>query len=78
MKNLVVILIIAAALAFGAMNYHIILSDNGLKALKKTELTFDDTFVDARGDKKARLFLKPALLKAGIRDLLKEAGDSIK
>jgi len=38
--------------------------------LKKTELTFDDTFVDARGAKKLNLLSKPALMKAGIKDIM--------
>jgi len=31
------------------------------------ELTFSNTFVDARGAKKFKLLLNPSLLKAGIR-----------
>ena len=34
-------------------------------------MTLDDTFVDARGSKKAESSLNPALLKAGARDLVR-------
>jgi hypothetical protein len=78
MKKLIAILILAALLAYGALNYHFIRTDKGLRVLKKVELTLDDTFVDARGDKKVRLLLNPALMKAGLKELLGEASDSIK
>ncbi len=68
-------LIILAACAYGILNYHFILTDSSLKILKKTQMTLDDTFVDARGSKKAELLLNPALLKAGARDLV--AQDSL-
>ena len=32
-------------------------------------MTFENTFVDARGAKKIKLILKPALVKAGIKEL---------
>ncbi|MBW2202613.1 MAG: hypothetical protein JRF52_00600 [Deltaproteobacteria bacterium] len=67
-----VLLIIAAACIYGALNYHFILMDGNIKVLKKTDLTFENTFVDARGLKKSKLFLNAALLKAGVRDLFKE------
>jgi len=78
MKKLLIFLIFAGALAYGALSYHIILMDNEVNVLKKVELTFQDTFVDARGEKKIKLLLKPALLKAGIKDLFDKAGRSIK
>ncbi len=52
---------------FAALNYHFILMDKNVKILKKVELTFNNTFVDARGAKKYKLFLNPSLVKAGIR-----------
>ncbi len=74
MKGFIVFLIIFAALAFGALNYHVIWTDNGVKLLKKTELTLDSTFVDARGAKKLKLFTNPALIKAGIKEVFKNEG----
>ena len=65
----VIFLSIVVSLVFVALNYHFILMDSSMKILKKTEMTFGDTFVDARGVNKAKLYLKPALVKAGIKDL---------
>lgn len=70
MKKILVIVVIALGLTFGALNYHFILTDNGPKVLKKAELTAKYTFVDARGIKKHRLMTNPSLLKAGFKDLL--------
>ena len=67
MKKVLLILVITGALIFAALNYHFILMDKNLKILKKVELTFKNTFVDARGTKKYKLFLNPSLVKAGIR-----------
>jgi len=60
---------LVVVLGIVALNYHFILMDSSIKILKKNEMTFEDTFVDARGIKKAKLYLKPALVKAGIKDL---------
>jgi hypothetical protein len=46
--------------------------------LKKVELTFQETFVDARGEKQIKLLFKPSLVKAGIMDVIDKAGNSIK
>jgi len=78
MKKTIALLVLAVLLAYGALNYHFILTDSGLSVLKKVELTLDDTIVDARGDKKVKLLLNPALMKAGLKELLREASDSIK
>ena len=78
MKKLLILLIFASALAYGVLNYHFILMDKTVKVLKKVELTFQDTFVDARGEKKIKLLLKPSLVKAGIKDVIDKAGHSIK
>ncbi len=78
MKKLLILLIFTGALAYGVLNYHFILMDKGVKVLKKVELTFQDTFVDARGKKKIKLLLKPSLVKAGIMDVIDKAGNSIK
>ena len=76
MKKLI-ILIIAAACAYGVLNYHFILMDDSVKILKKSTMTLDDTFVDARGSNKSKLFLNPALLKAGVKDLFHDEGVTI-
>ncbi len=55
--------------AIGALNFHFIFLGKNLKVLKKTTMTFEDTFIDARGSKKFNLLLKPALVEAGIKDL---------
>jgi hypothetical protein len=78
MKKLLILLIFTGALAYGVLNYHFILMDNEFKVLKKVELTFQDTFVDARGGKKIKLLLKPSLVKAGIKNVIDKAGRSIK
>lgn len=75
MKKYVIALIVIAAFVAGALNFHFIYLGSSIKILKKTGMTFEDTFVDARGAKKIKLLLKPALVKAGIKDLFKD--DSI-
>ena len=70
-------LIVAAALVAGALNYHFIFLGKNLKMLKKTTMTFEDTLIDARGAKRAKLLLKPALAKAGIKDLFEDKNISI-
>ncbi|MFP4349592.1 MAG: hypothetical protein ACOC23_07135 [Thermodesulfobacteriota bacterium] len=77
MKYAIIIVLVLGALTFAMMNYHFILLDDSLKVLKKTEWTLDSTFVDARGTKKIKLLLNPALAKAGFRDLLKKEGISL-
>jgi hypothetical protein len=78
MKKLLILLIFTGALAYGVLNYHFILMDKRVKVLKKVELTFQDTFVDARGKKMINLLFKPSLVKAGIKDVIDNAGHSIK
>jgi hypothetical protein len=77
MKKIAVVLVIVAALAFGGLNYHFILLDSNIKILKKVDLTFKDTFVNARGSKKYKLLLNPALVKAGVKDLYEREGITI-
>jgi len=72
MKKALLILVITGALFFAALNYHFILMDKNVKILKKVELTFNNTFVDARGAKKFKLFLNPSLVKAGIRKVFRD------
>ena len=69
MKKIIVVILIVVGLGFGALNYHFVLTDNGPKILKKADLTFAYTFVDARGIKKHRLLTNSALLKAGVKDV---------
>jgi len=70
MKKALLILVVTVALIFTALNYHFILMDKNVKILKKVKLTFNNTFVDARGEKKFKLFLNPSLIKAGIKKAL--------
>ena len=77
MKKIVIIVVILAALTFGALNYHFILMDGSIKLLKKTDLTYKNTFIDARGSKKYQLYLNPALVQAGIKDLFEDESISI-
>ncbi len=77
MKKIAVIVVILAVLAFGTLNYHFILLDSNIKILKKVDLTFKDTFVNARGSKKYKLLLNPALVKAGVKDLYEREGITI-
>jgi hypothetical protein len=77
MKKVAIVAVVLAALTFGALNYHFILMDSSIKLLKKTELTFANTFVDGRGARKYKLYLNPALAKAGIRDLFEDESINI-
>ena len=72
MKKALLILVITGALIFAILNYHFILMDKNFKILKKVELTLNNTFVDARGTKKFKLFSNPSLVKAGIRKVLRD------
>ncbi|MBN1829885.1 MAG: hypothetical protein JW884_12185 [Deltaproteobacteria bacterium] len=79
MKKVTLILVVCLGLAaYGALNYHIVVLDGGVKLLKKVHLSLDRTVVDARGPKKAKLLVDPVLLKAGIRDLVTEQSFTIK
>jgi hypothetical protein len=78
MKKTLLVIGIVAAVVFAAFNYHFILWDSGLKVLKKTSPTLDSTFVDARGTNRFKVFLNPALVKAGIKEALSDAGEAIK
>jgi hypothetical protein len=77
MKKVAAVVAIVSALAFGALNYHFILLGGKIKILKKVDYTFEDTFVDARGSKKYKLLLNPALVKAGLKDLYEKEGITI-
>ncbi|MFO7599062.1 MAG: hypothetical protein R6X27_04545 [Candidatus Desulfacyla sp.] len=73
----IVLAVLAAGCVYAALHYHFILTDNSLKILKKTDTSVADTFIDARGEKRASLYLNPALVKAGIRDAFKDDGLTI-
>jgi hypothetical protein len=68
-KGLLLIIIIVGA-AFTALNIHIIQFDDGFKFLKKATTTLTDTYVDARGFNKVKILSKPALIEAGIKELM--------
>lgn len=74
MKKVVCIAILLG-LVWSLFRFHFILFDSRIEVLTKSNMTLDQTFIDARGAKKVRLFLDPVLLDAGIRDLLKEMPD---
>jgi hypothetical protein len=74
MKKLLAFLVPAGLLVYALLSYHIILTDSGLRFLKKASMSLEDTYVDARGAKKVKLFLNPALVEAGIKQLLNEEG----
>jgi hypothetical protein len=76
MKKIIGLIILAAA-GYGLLSYHFVLFDNSLKIIKKTNLAYEDTFVDARGAKKLELALKPDLIAAGINDLINDVNKSV-
>ncbi len=78
MKIFAVVLVILALVTLGALNFHVILVDGGVKFLKKADLTLEYTFVDARGAKKYKLFLVPELAEAGLKELLRNEGIEVK
>ncbi len=76
MKKVLFIIIIAAALSFGASKFHFTLTDDGIKILQKVDLAFKNTFVDARGIKRVKL-LEPDLVRAGLMDQITKEGIEI-
>jgi hypothetical protein len=77
MKKLIVGLIIAAVAGYGLLSYHFILLDKSLKFIKKTNVRYEHTFVDARGNKKFSLALQPDLIAAGINDVFAQVDKSL-
>lgn len=65
-----IILLLAAGAGYLALNYHIIIFDDRLKLLKKTEYSLNNVIVDARGANLLKLATQPDLIKAGIMELL--------
>lgn len=70
MKNIFLVLVIAAATAFGLLNYHFIVFDDSFRIIRKTGVRYENTFVDGRGTKKFELAMKPDLVAAGVQDLM--------
>ncbi len=68
-------LAIICGIIYGLFGFHYIITDNGLKVLKKTSVTLQYTFVDARGAKMIKILLKPALIEAGINDIVEDITD---
>ncbi|MDM8515913.1 hypothetical protein QUF76_06915 [Desulfobacterales bacterium HSG16] len=77
MKYVIVVVVVLGIVLFGALNYHVIRVDGGVKFLKKSDMTLEDTYVDATGSNKYKLFLNPALIKAGIKKVLADEGITI-
>jgi hypothetical protein len=79
MKKLLIVFAFLAVLAMvGALNCHVVLLDEEIKILRKVDLTFDDTIVDARGVNKIKLFSRPRLIRAGIVDLIENDSVTIR
>ena len=70
MKKIIILIIIVAVTIGTTLNVHIVELDDGYKFLKKTSMTFTDTYVDARGFNKVKILSKPALIEAGIKELM--------
>lgn len=77
MKKIIIGLTILAAAGYGLLSYHFVLLDSSMKILKKTNVAYENTFVDARGAKKLELVLKPDLIAAGINDVLSDVSKSM-
>ncbi|MBN2255171.1 MAG: hypothetical protein JW736_05660 [Deltaproteobacteria bacterium] len=77
MKKGILLAVIIGALVFGTLNYHFILLDDSIKILKKADLSFENTFVDARGVKLLKLLTDRALVKSGIKNLIDDESLSI-
>ena len=78
MKKIIIALVIAAAAGYGVLSYHFILFDDSLKIIKKTDIRYENTFVDGRGSNKMKLVLMPDLIAAGINDVIDQAQESTK
>ena len=71
-KFLVCAIVGAVVILAGALNVHVILMDDGVKLLIKDSAGFRHTFVDARGAKRLKLYTYPGLVKAGIKEALRD------
>lgn len=73
-------MVVGAVLLYGAMNYHVVNTHDGLQAVPKTTAGLADTYVDIRGfgidDWAEHRDLAMALVKSGKADLLGDAAIS--
>ena len=74
---LLTVFLIFGILAFSLLRYHFIIMDTKIRILKKATLNWEYTFVDARGIKRYKLLLNPALVKAGLKDLFQKEDETI-
>ena len=65
--------ILGAALYF-LLSYHFIVIGRGVKLLKKSELTLENTFYSTKGKRMETILAVDALRRDGIGDLLVERG----
>ena len=77
MKKVIFLGLVIGILAYMTLNFHFILMDDKVKLLKKAEMTFAYTWVDARGAKKFKLLVNPALVKAGFNEVVKDARNAV-
>lgn len=78
MKKIVIFLCLILAAGYGLLSYHFILLDDTIKIIKKSNVRYENTFVDARGAKKLKMLLEPDLIEAGIKDVINQVDTSIK
>lgn len=78
MKKIIAAVIVAALMVLCSLSFHFILMDDGVKVLRKAEMGFEYTFVDARGARKYKLLLNPALVRAGLKEALGELDEKLK
>ena len=69
-KLLFILVILGVGAAYAGLSYHFILFDDKVKIIKKTNYSFKNTLVDARGAKALYLLKEPDLIEAGIREFL--------
>jgi hypothetical protein len=72
------VLLVFGIVAFSLLRYHFILMDSKIRILKKETLNWQYTFVDARGARRYKLVLNPALVKAGLKDLFYKEDETTK
>lgn len=78
MKKIVIVMCLALAAGYGLLSYHFILFDDTMKIIKKTNIRYKNTFVDARGVNTFKMLLEPDLIEAGINDVIKQVDSSLK
>lgn len=74
---LIVGALLGAGGVYGALNYHVLRTDNGIQFVAKSESTLKDTYVDTRqfgvGDWMDHPQLAEDLVKAGKQDIMSDA-----